>query len=140
MIVFKKIRWKNFLSTGNIFTEIELNKSATTLIVGENGAGKSTLLKLIAGIERPRLQPTRLLQTAVFLAAGQLGVALVPESFRRHLPVNGCVYRDVAGPQTYTDLIALWRRDEVPAVLARLLQELRRMAKAHKLQSKAKPT
>ena len=93
-----------------------------------------------AGIERPRLQPTRLLQTAVFLAAGQLGVALVPESFRRHLPVNGCVYRDVAGPQTYTDLIALWRRDEVPAVLARLLQELRRMAKAHKLQSKVKPT
>ena len=48
MIVFKKIRWKNFLSTGNIFTEIELNKSATTLLVGENGAGKSTLLDALS--------------------------------------------------------------------------------------------
>jgi DNA repair exonuclease SbcCD ATPase subunit len=48
MIVFKKIRWKNFLSTGNIFTEIELNKSTTTLIVGENGAGKSTLLDALS--------------------------------------------------------------------------------------------
>jgi len=48
MIVFKKIRWKNFLSTGNLFTEIELNKSVTTLIVGENGAGKSTLLDALS--------------------------------------------------------------------------------------------
>ena len=44
MIVFEKIRWKNFLSTGNTFTEVELNKSTTTLIVGTNGAGKSTIL------------------------------------------------------------------------------------------------
>jgi DNA repair exonuclease SbcCD ATPase subunit len=44
MILFKKIRWKNFLSTGNIFTELQLNNSNTTLVVGENGAGKSTLL------------------------------------------------------------------------------------------------
>jgi DNA repair exonuclease SbcCD ATPase subunit len=44
MIYFKKLRWKNFLSTGNVFTEIELNKHNTTLIVGENGAGKSTIL------------------------------------------------------------------------------------------------
>lgn len=44
MILFKKLRWKNFLSTGNIFTEIDLNKHNTTLIVGENGAGKSTML------------------------------------------------------------------------------------------------
>jgi len=44
MILFKKIRWKNLLSTGNVFTEIEFTKSNTTLIVGENGAGKSTLL------------------------------------------------------------------------------------------------
>ena len=50
------------------------------------------------GITAPRLQPTRLLQTAVFLVAGQLGVALVPESFRNHLRVRGCVYRDLAGP------------------------------------------
>ena len=44
MIVFKKIRWKNFLSTGNVFTEINLDKNPNTLIVGENGAGKSTVL------------------------------------------------------------------------------------------------
>ena len=44
MIVFKKIRWKNFLSTGNTPIEIELNKSPTTLIIGTNGSGKSTLL------------------------------------------------------------------------------------------------
>jgi len=44
MILFKKIRWKNFLSTGNNFTEIALDKSPATLIVGSNGAGKSTVL------------------------------------------------------------------------------------------------
>jgi DNA repair exonuclease SbcCD ATPase subunit len=44
MIYFKKLRWKNFLSTGNIFTEIDLASKDTTLIVGINGAGKSTIL------------------------------------------------------------------------------------------------
>lgn len=44
MILFKKLRWKNFLSTGNAWTEIALTKSKSTLIVGENGAGKSTIL------------------------------------------------------------------------------------------------
>jgi len=44
MIHFKKIRWKNFLSTGNQFTEVILDKDSTTLIVGNNGAGKSTIL------------------------------------------------------------------------------------------------
>lgn len=48
MIVFKTVRWKNFLSTGNQFTEIILNKSPTTLIVGSNGAGKSTLLDALS--------------------------------------------------------------------------------------------
>jgi len=47
MIVFKKVRWKNFLSTGNAFTEIHLDRSNSTLIVGENGSGKSTLLDAI---------------------------------------------------------------------------------------------
>lgn len=47
-IIFKKIRWKNFLSTGNIFTEIDLNSNNTTLIVGDNGAGKSTLLDALS--------------------------------------------------------------------------------------------
>ena len=44
MITFKKIRWRNFLSTGNVFTEIDLTKNKTNLIVGKNGAGKSTIL------------------------------------------------------------------------------------------------
>ena len=44
MIIFNTVRWKNFLSTGNNFTEIELNKDSTNLIIGENGAGKSTIL------------------------------------------------------------------------------------------------
>lgn len=44
MIIFEKIRWKNFLSTGNVFTEINLSSTKTNLIVGANGAGKSTIL------------------------------------------------------------------------------------------------
>ena len=44
MILFEKIRWKNFLSTGNQFTEIDFKENSTTLIIGTNGAGKSTVL------------------------------------------------------------------------------------------------
>jgi DNA repair exonuclease SbcCD ATPase subunit len=47
MIVFQTIRWKNLLSTGNTFTEVQLNKSPNTLIIGQNGAGKSTILDAI---------------------------------------------------------------------------------------------
>ena len=47
MISFSKVRYKNFLSTGNYFTEISLNTNPTTLIIGENGAGKSTFLDAI---------------------------------------------------------------------------------------------
>ena len=44
MIIFKKIKWKNFLSTGNTFVEIDLRKSQMTLMIGANGSGKSTML------------------------------------------------------------------------------------------------
>ena len=44
MIIFKKVRYKNFLSTGQQFIEIQLDRSSKTLVVGENGAGKSTML------------------------------------------------------------------------------------------------
>ena len=44
MIVFQNVRWKNLLSTGNSFTDVQLNKASNTLIIGDNGAGKSTIL------------------------------------------------------------------------------------------------
>lgn len=67
MIVFQKIKWKNFLSTGNVFTVINLNTRGTTLVVGENGAGKSTILdaltfalfgKTFRNINKPQLLNT----------------------------------------------------------------------------------
>ena len=48
MIVFQKLRWKNFLSTGNSFTEINFQDTNTTLVVGHNGAGKSTMLDALS--------------------------------------------------------------------------------------------
>lgn len=48
MIVFKKLKYKNFLSTGNTWTDIDFLKSKSTLVVGHNGAGKSTMLDAIA--------------------------------------------------------------------------------------------
>ena len=47
MINFKTVQWKNFLSTGNTFTHIQLDSRPTTLIVGENGSGKSTFLDAV---------------------------------------------------------------------------------------------
>jgi len=67
MIRFTKIRWKNFLSTGGQFTEIDFESSPSTLIVGENGAGKSTILDAICfvlfnkpfrNINKPQLMNT----------------------------------------------------------------------------------
>ena len=48
MITFEKLRYKNFLSTGDAFTEIDFNKTSTTLVVGQNGAGKSTMLDALS--------------------------------------------------------------------------------------------
>ena len=48
MIKFENIKWKNFLSTGNDWSEVQLDRSPTTLIVGQNGAGKSTLLDALS--------------------------------------------------------------------------------------------
>tara|TARA_R110002153_G_scaffold89582_1_gene219184 strand:+ start:9304 stop:11016 length:1713 start_codon:yes stop_codon:yes gene_type:complete len=48
MIIFKKLRYKNFLSTGNKEIEIDLNNSSATLVVGSNGAGKSTMLDALS--------------------------------------------------------------------------------------------
>jgi len=63
-LIFEKLRWQNFLSTGNQFTEIDLNRSKSTLIIGTNGAGKSTVLdalfyalfgKAFRNINKPQL-------------------------------------------------------------------------------------
>jgi len=48
MIIFKKLTWKNFLSTGNKETTVYLDKNPSTLIVGSNGAGKSTMLDALS--------------------------------------------------------------------------------------------
>jgi DNA repair exonuclease SbcCD ATPase subunit len=67
MLHFSMIRWKNFLSTGNVFTEIQFDRSPSTVIVGENGAGKSTVLdalcfalfnKPFRNIKKPQLMNT----------------------------------------------------------------------------------
>lgn len=66
-MIFRNIRWKNLLSTGNYFTEIKLNNNQNTLVVGENGSGKSTLLdalcfvlfgKAFRNINKPQLLNT----------------------------------------------------------------------------------
>jgi len=64
MILFDKLRYKNFLSTGNQFTEINFTNSPTTLVIGNNGSGKSTMLdaltfslfgKSFRGVNKPQL-------------------------------------------------------------------------------------
>ena len=51
MIVFEEIKWKNFLSTGNSFTEVKIDDAPSHLILGSNGAGKSTLMRTIAALQ-----------------------------------------------------------------------------------------
>ena len=48
MITFKTLKWKNFLSTGNNWSSLDLVKNSTTLVVGSNGAGKSTMLDALS--------------------------------------------------------------------------------------------
>src|SRR6056300_1607302 len=48
MIIFKTLKWKNFLSTGNKFTEIDFLRNPTTLVVGHNGDGKSIMLDALS--------------------------------------------------------------------------------------------
>ena len=69
MIQFKKLRWKNFLSTGDTFTEIELDKHPTSLIIGENGSGKSTMLDALTFVlfSKPfrRVNKTQMINTCL---------------------------------------------------------------------------
>ena len=82
MIKFNIVRYKNFLSSGNVFTEINLSKNSTTLIIGDNGAGKSTLLdaltfglfgKPFRNINKPQLVNTINEKNAVVEIEFQIG-------------------------------------------------------------------
>ncbi len=77
-----------------------------------------------AGFAPARTQPTRLLQTAVALVAGGVGIALVPESFRKNLEIRGVVYRPLQGETPVAELIAVWRKDNASPLLTRFRQEL----------------
>ena len=83
MIIFEKVRWKNFLSTGNQFTEIQLNESQSTMIVGTNGAGKSTFMNIVLGLLKSDfgdifLGNTKLTNLAIHQRS-KLGIAYLPQ-------------------------------------------------------------
>jgi DNA-binding transcriptional LysR family regulator len=77
-----------------------------------------------AGFVPAKTQTTRLLQTAVCLVAGRLGIALVPESFRDQFSMKGVVYRLLSGPSIETELVAVWRRDNKSPLLRRFQREI----------------
>ena len=79
MIIFKKVRWKNFLSTGNYFLEVQLDRSPTTLIVGENGSGKSTVLDALCFVLFNR--PFRQINKSQLVNSINMGSAIVEIEF-----------------------------------------------------------
>jgi len=115
MIHFEKVRWRNFLSTGNQFTEIELDRNLTTLIIGENGAGKSTILdamcfglfgKPFRNINKPQLLNSVNASAAVVEVEFRIGTKKVkvirgikPNVFEIH--VNGKLYNQDANSRDY---------------------------------------
>ena len=115
MIHFETVRWKNFLSTGNNFTEIELDRNSTTLIIGENGAGKSTILdamcfglfgKPFRNINKPQLLNSVNASAAVVEVEFRIGTKKVkvirgikPNIFEIH--VNGKLYNQDANSRDY---------------------------------------
>jgi DNA repair exonuclease SbcCD ATPase subunit len=115
MIKFKNIRWKNFLSTGGQFTEIKLDRSPSTLIVGENGAGKSTILdalcfvlfnKPFRNINKPQLMNTinnKALEVEVDFSIGKkdykIRRGIKPGIFEIH--VNGEMINQDAAAKDY---------------------------------------
>ena len=79
MIHFEKVRWKNFLSTGNYFLEVELDRNPTTLIVGENGSGKSTVLDALCFVLFNR--PFRQINKSQLVNSINMGSAIVEIEF-----------------------------------------------------------
>ena len=115
MIHFETVRWKNFLSTGNNFTEIQLDRNSTTLIIGENGAGKSTILdalcfglfgKPFRNINKNQLLNTVNASSAMVEVEFRIGTKKVlvrrgikPNVFEIH--VNGKLYNQDANSRDY---------------------------------------
>jgi len=115
MIHFETVRWKNFLSTGNNFTEIQLDRNSTTLIIGENGAGKSTILdalcfglfgKPFRSINKPQLLNSVNGSAAIVEVEFRIGTKKVkvirgikPNVFEIH--VNGKLYNQDANSRDY---------------------------------------
>ena len=115
MIHFETVRWKNFLSTGNNFTEIQLDRNSTTLIIGENGAGKSTILdalcfglfgKPFRSINKPQLLNSVNGSAALVEVEFRIGTKKVkvirgikPNVFEIH--VNGKLYNQDANSRDY---------------------------------------
>ena len=79
MINFKYVRWKNFLSTGNYFLEVQLDRNPTTLIVGENGSGKSTVLDALCFVLFNR--PFRQINKSQLVNSINMGSAIVEIEF-----------------------------------------------------------
>ena len=119
MILFRKLRWKNFLSTGNLFTELELDKHNTTLIVGENGAGKSTILdalsfclfgKAFRNVNKPQLVntiTTKGLITEIEFSVGLNNYKIIrglrPNIFEVYL--NGSLLNQSAEMKDYQEIL-----------------------------------
>ena len=81
-----------------------------------------------AGVVPARIQPTRLLQTAVTLVAGGLGVTLVPQSFEQNFCIKGVVYRPLTGTAPVARLIAVWHKENRSPLIARIKNDLRKLA------------
>ena len=80
-----------------------------------------------------------LLQTAVALVAAELGIALVPESFRYNLPVRGVVYKPLAEPAPAAEMVAVWREDNESPLLATFLSGLTALVREGSLAHKRAP-
>ena len=105
MIIFKSLKYKNFLSTGDSFTQIDLNKSASTLVVGQNGAGKSTMLDALSFALFGKAHRS--------VSKGQLVNSVNNKNCHVEVEFNalGCEYKVVRGIKPTK--FEIWRDDKV---------------------------